>query len=171
MLNREQIKEIIPYDEPFLFVHGVEEMTENSIRGFYQTSPDDYYFKGHFIDFPIMPGVLIVESLAQLSTILLREKNKDNHKKYHFLAYDVRSVQFYKPIFPGKKISLKAEVLGVYEIKSASAVRQPAEADAPMSRVAHIKSQALVENDLKCEARFSVAIIDKKEFDKIYKKI
>jgi len=114
VLTKEQIKKIIPYQDPFLFVDGVEEIGENNISGFYQTSKDDYYFKGHFVDFKIMPGVLIVEALAQLSTILLRKKVGENHKNYHFLAYDVRSCQFLKPIFPGDRISLKAEVLGIY---------------------------------------------------------
>ena len=159
LLDKKHIKDIIPYQEPFLFVDGVEEMGENTIAGFYQTAIEDYYFKGHFVDFKIMPGVLVVEALAQLSTILLRKKTGENHKNYHFLAYDVRSCQFYKPIFPGEKIILKDEVLGIYEIKSTSPV------DAPARRIAHVKGQALVENDLKCEARFSVAIIDKKEFE------
>ena len=154
LLNKEQIKEIIPYQEPFLFVDGVEEIGENSISGFYQTSKDDYYFKGHFVDFKIMPGVLVVEALAQLSTILLRKKIGENHKKCHFLAYDVRGVQFLKPIFPGDKIILKAEVLGIYPTNG--------------TKIAHVKSQALVINDLKCEARFSVAIVDKKEFEEKY---
>ena len=153
LLNKEQIKEIIPYQEPFLFVDGVEEMSENTISGFYQTSKDDYYFKGHFVDFKIMPGVLVVEALAQLSTILLRKKIGEDHKKYHFLAYDVRGVQFLKPIFPGDKIILKAEVLGIYPIPESK------------TQIARVKSQALVKDDLKAEARFSVAIVDKTEFE------
>lgn len=152
ILTKKQIKEIIPYDEPFLFVDGVEEMTENKISGFYQTSAEDYYFKGHFVDFKIMPGVLVVEALAQLSTILLRKKIGEEHKKYHFLAYDVRSCQFYKPIFPGDKIILKADALGVYDIPNSK------------DKISRIKAQALVQNELKVEARFSVAIVDKKEF-------
>jgi len=152
MLTKEEIKKIIPYEESFLFVDGVEEIAENSISGFYQTSKDDYYFKGHFVDFKIMPGVLVVEALAQLSTILLRKKIGENHKDYHFLAYDVRSCQFLKPIFPGDKIILKAEVLGIYDIPGLA------------TKIAHVKSQALVGNDLKTEARFSVAIVKKEEF-------
>lgn len=156
ILDKEEIKKIIPYQEPFLFVDGVEEMTEDTISGFYQTSKEDYYFKGHFVDFKIMPGVLVIEALAQLSTILLRKKIGSDHQKYHFLAYDVRGVQFLKPIFPGNKITLKAEILGIYPINS--------------TKIAHVKSQALVEDDLKAEARFSVAIIDKKEFEQKHKK-
>ncbi|MFH0987695.1 MAG: 3-hydroxyacyl-ACP dehydratase FabZ family protein [Patescibacteria group bacterium] len=151
MLNKDQIKEIIPYQEPFLFVDDVQEMTDDTIVGAYQTSKSDYYFKGHFVDFKIMPGVIVIEALAQLSTILLRKKIGSKHKKSHFLAYEVKGAQFFKPIFPGDKIILKAEILGVYE-----------------GKIAHVKSQALVEDDLKCEARFSVAIVDKKEFSKKY---
>lgn len=153
LLNKEDIKKIIPYDDPFMFVDGVEEMGENTISGFYQTSKDDYYFKGHFKDFPIMPGVLVVEALAQLSTVLLRKKIGEDHGKYHFLAYDVRGAQFYKSIFPGDKIVLKAEVLGIYDKK-----------------IAHIKADSFVENELKCEARFSVAIVGKEEFEQKYAK-
>lgn len=156
LLDKKQIKEIIPYSEPFLFVDGVEEISENKISGFYQTSKDDYYFKGHFVDFKIMPGVLVVEALAQLSTILLRKKIGENHKNYHFLAYDVRSVQFFKPIFPGDKIDLRVEVLAIYPIPDSK------------TKIARVKSQAFVKGELKCEARFSVAIVDKEDFSKKY---
>ncbi len=157
MLNKEEIKKIIPYQEPFLFVDGIEEMGENNISGFYQTSKEDYYFKGHFVDFKIMPGVLIVEAMAQLSTILLRKKIGQNHKNFHFLAYDVRSCQFFKPIFPGDKITLKAEALATYPLPNSE------------NKIAKIKAQALVGGELKCEARFSVVIISKKEFEEKYK--
>jgi 3-hydroxyacyl-[acyl-carrier-protein] dehydratase len=153
VLDKRQIKEIIPYQEPFLFVDEVEEIGEDTISGFYQTSKDDYYFKGHFVDFKIMPGVLVVEALAQLSTIFLRKKLGEVHKKNHFLAYEVKSVQFYKPIFPGEKIILKDKILSLIE-----------------NKIAHIKGQALMGDDLKCEARFSVAIVDKEEFEGKYGK-
>jgi len=195
ILNKKQIKEIIPYQEPFLFLDGVEEITENTISGFYQASKDDYYFKGHFVDFKIMPGVLVVEALAQLSTILLRKKVGENHKDYHFLAYDVRSVQFLKPIFPGDKVILEVEVLGIYPVRSPNSSESRTTSKVsngvyPIkeseNKIAHIKSRAFVEiaeasphlsprpgergsaNDLKCEARFSVAIIKKEEFEKRY---
>jgi 3-hydroxyacyl-[acyl-carrier-protein] dehydratase len=150
-LNKQQIKEITPYQEPFLFVDEVDEIGENTISGFYQTSKDDYYFKGHFVDFKIMPGVLVIEALAQLATILLRKKIGEDHKKKHFLAYDVRGTQFYKPVFPGDKIILKDEILSLIE-----------------NKIAHVKGQALINDDLKAEARFSVAIVDKEEFKQKY---
>ncbi len=154
-MKKEEIKKIIPYDEPFLFLDEAEIVSENKIKGYFQTSPDQYFFKGHFVDFKIMPGVLVVEAMAQLSTILLRKKIGPDHKNYHFLAYDVRSVQFFKPIFPGDKIDLKTEVLAIYPINE-------------KTKIARIKGQAFVKNDLKCEARFSVVIVDKTEFEKRY---
>jgi 3-hydroxyacyl-[acyl-carrier-protein] dehydratase/UDP-3-O-[3-hydroxymyristoyl] N-acetylglucosamine deacetylase/3-hydroxyacyl-[acyl-carrier-protein] dehydratase len=156
ILNKEEIKKIIPYQEPFLFVDGVEEIKENKISGFYQTSKDDYYFKGHFVDFKIMPGVLVVEALAQLSTILLRKKIGENHKDYHFLAYEVKSCQFFKPIFPGDKIDLEAEILAIYQVPDSE------------TKIARVKAQAFVKDDLKVEARFAVAVVKKEEFSKKY---
>jgi len=155
-LIKEEIKKIIPYSEPFLFVDEAEIIGENEIEGSYQTRPDDYYFKGHFVDFKIMPGVLILEALGQLATILLRKKIGQDHKNYHFLAYDIRSVQFHKPIFPGEKIILKAEVLGIYPVSE-------------KTKIARVKGQALVGDDLKAEGRFSVAIVEKKEFEERYR--
>jgi len=151
LLDKKQIEEIIPYQEPFLFVHGVEEIIENKISGFYQTAPDDYYFKGHFVDFPIMPGVLVVEGIAQTGTILLRKKIGEGHKKNHLLAYQVRSAQFYKPVFPGDKIKYQVELLGFYGFK-----------------IANFKGEAFVGEERKCEVRFSVVVIDKDEFKTKY---
>ena len=151
LLNKKQIKEIIPYQEPFLFVDGVEEMGENSISGFYQTTIDDDYFKGHFVDFKIMPGVLVVEGLAQTGTILLRKKMGESHKKNLLLAYQVKSAQFLKPIFPGDKIKYQVELLGFYGFK-----------------IANFKGEAFVGDDRKCEVRFSCAVVDKDEFQTKY---
>ncbi len=148
LLNKEQIKEIIPYDDPFLWVDEIESLEGDVIIGYKQTSPDDPYFKGHFTDFPIMPGVLVVEGLAQTGTILLRKKIGSSHKQKHLLAYQVRSAHFFKPIFPGDKIKYRVELLGFYGYK-----------------VANFKSEALVDDEKKCEVRFSVAVVDKSELE------
>ncbi len=166
-LNKEQIKEIIPYQEPFLFVDGVEEIGENNITSFYQTAIDDYYFKGHFVDFPIMPGVLIVEGIAQTGTILLRKKMGENHKKNLLLAYQVRSAQFYKPVFPGDKIKYQVELLGFYGFKIANfkgeafVVEENKFSSSPFAA-------ARVGEEKRCEVRFSVAVVDKDEFKTKY---
>lgn len=172
MLNKEEIKKIIPYKEPFLFIDEISEVGRNFISGSYQTSEEDCYFKGHFVDFKIMPGVLVVEALAQLSTVLLRKNFEkicsslgsagstanEKHEKYHFLAYDVKSCQFLKPIFPGDKITLNAEILAIYSLPETK------------TKIARVKAWAQVEKELKTEARFSIVIIGKKEFNEKYKK-
>lgn len=149
LLNKDQIKEIIPYDDPFLWVDEVESIEGNTIIGYKNTSPEDDYFKGHFTDFPIMPGVLAVEGVAQTGTILLRKKIGKIHKKKHLLAYQIKSVFFYKPIFPGDKIQYKVKLLGFYGFK-----------------VANFKGEVFAAGEKKCEIRFVVVIVDKDEFKK-----
>jgi len=151
ILDKKQIKEIIPYSEPFLWVDEVESITEDTITGYKNTSPEDEFFKGHFVGFSIMPGVLVVEGIAQIGTILLRKKMGAGNEKKHLFAYQVRSVFFYKPIFPGDKIKYKVELVRFYGDK-----------------VANFKGEAYVGEDRKCEVRFVVAVVDKEEFKEKY---
>lgn len=144
--SKEQIKEIIPYSEPFLWVDQVEEISPQKIIAYKQTSEDEEYFKGHFVDFAIMPGVLVVEGIAQAGTILLRKKLGEEHKKFHLLAYQVRSAFFYEPIFANDKIKYDVRLLSVID-----------------SKIANFLGYGYVNERKKCEVRFSVAIIDKKE--------
>lgn len=146
-MNKKEIKNIIPYDDPFLWVDEVESIKGNNIIGYKNTSPDDDFFKGHFVDMPIMPGVLVIEGIAQTATILLRKEMGEGHKKKHLLAYKVRNASFDKPIFPGDKIQYKVKLLGFYAFK-----------------VANFIGEAYVNGEKKCEVRFTVAVVDKEEF-------
>lgn len=148
LYSKEQIKNIIPYQEPFLWVDEIESIEGDTIIGFKQTNITDEYFKGHFVDFPIMPGVLVVEGIAQTGTLLLREKIGKDHKKKHLLAYQVRSALFYDPIWPGDRIKYKVKLLGIYN-----------------SKIANFVGEAFVNDNRKCEVRFSVAIMDKTEME------
>lgn len=146
LYNKEQIKKIIPYKEPFLWVDEIEKIERDTIVGCKQTSPQDDYFAGHFVDFPIMPGVLAVEGIAQTGTLLLRQKIGAGHKNKHLLAYQVRGAQFVAPILPGDKIKYRVQLLGFYNDK-----------------IANFVGEASVDGALKCEVRFSVAVMDKSE--------
>jgi len=146
LYSKDQVKNIIPYDDPFLWVDEIEKIEGDTIIGYKQTAPQDPYFKGHFVDFPIMPGVLIVEGMAQTGTLLLREKLGQDNKKKHILAYQVRSSMFYSPVLPGDRIKYKVRLLGVYN-----------------SKIANFVGESYVNETLKCELRFSAVILDKKE--------
>lgn len=148
LYSREQIKEKIPYNDPFLWVDEIEKIEGDNIIGYKYTSKDDAYFKGHFVDFPIMPGVLVVEGIAQTGTLLLREKLGPSNKQKHLLAYQVRSALFYDPIWSGDKIEYRVRMLGMYQ-----------------ERIANFLGEAYVNQKKKCEVRFSVAVVDKKEMD------
>jgi len=148
LYSKEQIKEIIPYTDPFLWVDEIESIEGDTIIGFKQTFVDDEYFKGHFVGFPIMPGVLVVEGIAQTGTLILREKIGKDHKKKHLLAYQVRSALFYEPIWPGDRIKYKVKLLGIYNAK-----------------IANFLGEAYVNEGKKCEVRFSVAVVDKEEME------
>ena len=148
LLNKDQIKKIIPYSEPFLWVDEIESIEGNTIVGYKYTFPKDPYFKGHFVDFPIMPGVLIVEGIAQTGSLLLRKKIGKDHRQKHLLAYQVRSAFFYKPVFPGDKIRYEVKLLGFYGYK-----------------IANFIGEAFVGDEKKCEVRFVIAIVDKNEFE------
>ena len=71
---------------------------------------DEDYFKGHFKDFPIMPGALIVEGLGQAATMLIRY-NLENHEQYDVLAYKIRYAKFFRPTFPGQTLRFEAKLL------------------------------------------------------------
>lgn len=149
LYSKDQIKKIIPYDDPFLWVDEVENIEGDNITAYKNTSINEPYFHGHFVDFPIMPGVLVVEGIAQTATVLLRQKLGPDHTKKHLLAYQVRHASFVSPILPGDRIKYKVQLVGFYQEK-----------------IANFVGEAFVDNVLKCEVRFSVLIMEKEEMKK-----
>ncbi len=106
----ESIKKIIPYEDPFLFLDSVTYLDKKKIVAQRTLRSDEDYLKGHFKDFPIMPGALIVEGLGQAATFLIRY-NLEDHEKYDVLAYKIRSAKFFRPTFPGHTIRFEAKLV------------------------------------------------------------
>ena len=106
LLNKEQIKEIIPHREPFLLVDQVEEMEEGkSITATKFVREDEYYFQGHFPGRPIMPGVLQVESLAQAGAIAVL--SMPEHKGKLAVFGSIKNARFKRQVVPGDVLTLK----------------------------------------------------------------
>ncbi len=107
MLDINEIKKIIPHRYPFLLVDKIIECDDDSqIVGIKSVTMNEPFFQGHFPDFPVMPGVLIVEAMAQVACILaLRVLKKEGHSSVYFTGID--SVKFRKPVVPGDVLRLE----------------------------------------------------------------
>lgn len=112
LLNQEQIKEIIPHRDPFLLIDEIEEM-EVGVRaiGKKTLSMDDYWFKGHFPQEPVLPGVLTMEMLAQTAAVCLMSLPENKGKIGYFASID--KAKFRNKAVPGDILSLEIEVLKV----------------------------------------------------------
>ena len=109
-IERNNIKKIIPYEDPFLMVDKVLRLDKKRIVAEKIIRAEEDYFKGHFKDFPIMPGALIVEGFGQAATLLIRY-NIENHEQKDILAYKIRGAKFFRPTFPGNTIRFEAKLL------------------------------------------------------------
>ncbi|KHE92059.1 MAG: 3-hydroxyacyl-ACP dehydratase FabZ [Candidatus Scalindua rubra] len=122
MLNFEEVRELVPQKYPFLFIDKVIELQKESrIVCLKNISGNEPFFAGHFPDFAIMPGVLIVEALAQASIILFKKSfSTEQHKDKVFLLASA-NVRFSKPVFPGDQLILEIDIEKV--ISSAAIVK------------------------------------------------
>jgi len=122
MLNFEEVRELVPQKYPFLFIDKVIDLQKESrIVCLKNISGNEPFFAGHFPDFAIMPGVLIVEALAQASIILFKKSfDTEQNKDKVFLLASV-NVRFSKPVFPGDQLILEVDIEKV--ISSAAIVK------------------------------------------------
>ncbi len=99
LMNQEQIKAIIPHREPFILVDEILEMDDQKVVGLKHVSADESYFAGHFPGQPVMPGVLILESLAQTGAVLILSMPEYKGKIAYFGRID--KVKFRQKVVPG----------------------------------------------------------------------
>jgi beta-hydroxyacyl-ACP dehydratase FabZ len=104
------IQEILPHRYPFLLVDRIEELEPDRIVGIKNVTINEPFFVGHFPDFPVMPGVLIVESMAQVAGVLVLSQIPDRKTKLVLLA-SVEEAKFRRPVRPGDQLRIEMKVL------------------------------------------------------------
>jgi len=136
MMDKDAIQKIIPHRPPFLFVDEITELENDRIVGRRAIQPDEYFFAGHFPGNPIMPGVLIVEALAQTGALLIMPRFKGETPV--FMSID--NVKFRRMVKPGDMLVMEVVILN------------------DRGRIVKMAGKASVNGEIACEAVFLAGI-------------
>ena len=108
-LNTDEVMQILPHRYPFLMVDRIVDFEgDNKVTGVKLVSINEPFFQGHFPGHPVMPGVMLVEAMAQVASVLLFKLSKTSSRIGYFMSAD--GVKFRKPVFPGDTIFIHAEL-------------------------------------------------------------
>jgi beta-hydroxyacyl-ACP dehydratase FabZ len=108
-MDIQAIRELLPHRYPMLLVDRIEELEAERIVGIKNVTINEPFFNGHFPDFPVMPGVLIVEAMAQVAGVLVLSQMPDRANKLVLLA-TVEQAKFRKPVRPGDQLRIEMKV-------------------------------------------------------------
>ena len=109
-LDIDAIREILPHRYPFLLVDRIQELEIDRVVGIKNVTVNEPFFAGHFPDFPVMPGVLIIEAMAQVAGVLVLSGIPDRKSKLVLLA-GVDGAKFRKPVRPGDQLRMEMKIL------------------------------------------------------------
>ena len=147
-MDIQQIQEMLPHRYPFLLVDKIVELEPGKrVVGLKNVTINEAFFQGHFPGHPIMPGVLVIEAMAQVGGVLLmRTLNVTPEKKLCYFT-GIDRAKFRRPVLPGDQVRFELELL---QFKS---------------RNGKMRARAYVEGKLVAEAELSCAIIDRESRD------
>lgn len=141
MIDVVEIQEMIPHRYPFLFVDRVLELEPGkNIVAIKNVTVDEPFFQGHFPGRPIMPGVLMVEAMAQVGGILVRKSSGTEDNMVYFMS--IEKAKFRKPVVPGDQLRMEVEITQ------------------NRGKVFKFKGNALVDGKVVCEAEFMAMTTD-----------
>jgi 3-hydroxyacyl-[acyl-carrier-protein] dehydratase len=146
ILDINEIRAILPHRYPFLLVDRIIELEADRVVGIKNVTANEIFFQGHFPDFPVMPGVLIVEAMAQAAGVLVLKSMPDRDKKLVLLVA-IENAKFRKPVVPGDQLRLEMAVIK----RKAS--------------VAKMAGRATVDGVVVAEAEVMCKLADKEERD------
>lgn len=110
MLTVKEIKDILPHRYPFLMIDRVEEVVQGkSAKGYKNVTINENFFNGHFPEYPVMPGVLILEALAQMGAVCILSQDEFKGKIGFLVGAD--KVRWKKQVTPGDKLELEIEIV------------------------------------------------------------
>ncbi|WP_457641893.1 3-hydroxyacyl-ACP dehydratase FabZ [Persephonella sp.] len=137
----QEIKKILPHRYPFLLIDRILELDIETpkIKALKNVTINEEFFNGHFPDFPVMPGVLIIEAMAQAGAYMMMKKAGDE-KNYTVLFASIESAKFRKPVVPGDQIIFEVEGINIKK------------------NMGKIKGVAKVDGQVVCEAILMAAI-------------
>src|SRR5215467_1924653 len=110
VMDIQAIRDILPHRYPMLLVDRIEELEKERVVGVKNVTVNEPFFDGHFPDYPVMPGVLIVEAMAQVAGVLVLSQIPDRKKKLVLLA-GVDGAKFRKPVRPGDQLRIEMKLL------------------------------------------------------------
>ena len=109
-MTSQQIISKLPYSKPFLFVDEIISIDENGVEGSYTFEEDLDFYKGHFKDHPVTPGVILTEVMAQIGVVCLGIfLMNDTFTKNSTTALTSNEIEFLKPVFPKEKVTVISE--------------------------------------------------------------